>query len=37
MTYLTLVYKLSDFCETGDAFINIDYFDHDGALEAAVF
>ena len=36
MTYLTLVYKLSDFCETGDAFINSDYFDHDEALEAAV-
>jgi hypothetical protein len=36
MTYLTLVYKVSDFCETGDASINSDYFDHDEALEAAV-
>jgi hypothetical protein len=36
MTYLTLVYKASDFCETGDASINSDYFDHDEALEAAV-
>jgi DNA polymerase III delta prime subunit len=35
MTYFTLVYKVSDFCETGDAFINSDYFDHDEALEAA--
>jgi hypothetical protein len=36
MTYLTLVYKVSNFCETGDASINSDYFDHDEALEAAV-